>query len=346
MKQFPFLYYFPRHTVLLLFVFVINNAAAQRDSMILKNGDVIVGEIKSLEKGILTVKTVYSKNDFAIEWSGILEIYSKSVFLITLTNGTRFNGSFKTIKDKNIIVIETHEGKQAETSLADIVFLKGLKSDFWSRADANIDLGFTFTKANNLRQFSVRSGFGYLADKWQLNLYYNDVRSKQDNVAQTKRTEGGPNFKYFLQKDWYLNASLNFLSNTEQALKLRTTGKLGAGNYIVHTNKSYWGVGGGLSYNNESFTNNTEKRNSLEGFAGSELNLFDIGDLSLLSSLYIYPSITESGRLRTDFTVDSKYDLPLDFYIKIGLTLNYDNKPAIIGNETDYVFIFSIGWEL
>lgn len=335
-----------RVVALLLSLFFLSDAKAQQDSLILKNGDIIVGEIKSLDKGVLTIKTGYSKNDFTIEWSGIKEIYSESIFLITLTDGTRVNGSFKTLNNQNTIVIETSGGKRVETSLADIVFLKGLKSDFWSRANANIDLGFTLTKANNLRQFSVRSAFGYLADKWQINMYYNDVRSKQDNVAQTKRTEAGPSFKYFLQKDWYLNASLNFLSNTEQALKLRTTGKLGAGNYIVHTNKSYWGMGGGLSYNNESFTNNTENRNSIEGFVGSELNLFDIGDLNLLSSLYIYPGITESGRLRTDFTLDSKYDLPLDFYIKMGITLNYDNRPAVVGNETDYVFVFSIGWEL
>jgi hypothetical protein len=44
-------------------------------------------------------------------------------------------------------------------------------------------------------------------------------------VKETKRTEGGIAGKYYLQKDWYLAASLNFLSNTEQALNLRTTWK-------------------------------------------------------------------------------------------------------------------------
>ena len=69
-------------------------------------------------------------------------------------------------------------------------------------------------------------------DTWPTNgnliLFYDDTRSSQDSVAETKRTEGGIAGKYFLQKDWYLAASLNFLSNTEQALNLRTTGKLGS----------------------------------------------------------------------------------------------------------------------
>jgi hypothetical protein len=74
--------------------------------------------------------------------------------------------------------------------------------------------------------------------------------------------------------------------------------------------------------------------------------MFDVGDLDLLSSFYIFPSLTETGRLRYDFRIDSKYDLPYDFYIKLGLTLNYDNRPAVEGNETDYVFGFTVGWEL
>ena len=31
--------------------------------------------------------------------------------------------------------------------------------------------------------------------------------------------------------------------------------------------------------------------------------------------------------------------------MKFGLTLNYDNRPAVVGKETDYVYVLSIGWE-
>jgi small nuclear ribonucleoprotein (snRNP)-like protein len=314
--------------------------------LILKNGNVIVGELKSLDKGVVTIETDYSKNDFTVEWSGIKEIYSRSQFLITLKDGNRINGTFQSVDGgKKINIIET-DGKQVETTLDDIVYLKGLKSDFWSRVHASVDLGLSISKANNLKQYNVRSAAGYLADKWLAEVYYNDTRSSQDSVAETKRTEAGASFTYFLPKDWYAIASLSTLSNTEQALDLRFTSKAGVGKYIVHTNRSYFGVGGGLSLNNESFTNNTPKRTSLEGYVGSEVNLFDIGDFSLLSNLYVYPSLTESGRWRTDFKLDAKYDLPLDFYIKFNLTLNYDNQPAVAGKETDYVYGFSVGWEL
>lgn len=336
-----------RHLLLIVMLTATTTVLfAQHDSLISKKGDVIVGEIKSLNNGVLTIETDYSKNDFTIEWTGIKEIYSKTRFLITLKNGDRINGSFRSEDGGKKIVIADPEGKETATTLDDIVYLKGLKSAFWSRVHANIDLGLSITKANDLKQYSVRSSAGYLADKWLADVYYNDTRSSQDSVADTKRTETGASFTYFLPKDWYLVGSLSTLSNTEQALKLRFTGKLGGGNYLVHTNRSYWGVGAGLSFNDEKFSNETPNRTSLEGYVGSEVNLFDIGDFSLLSNLYVYPSFTESGRWRADFKLDTKYELPLDFYLKFGVTFNYDNQPAAVGKETDYVYVFSIGWEL
>lgn len=322
-----------------------NSVIAQRDSLVLKNKDIVVGELKSLTNGVVTIETDYSKNDFTIEWSGIKEIYSRSFFLVILHTGQRLNGSFESVAGSDSVTIKDVAGP-VTVSLNDIVFLKGVKSNFWSRFTANVDVGFTLQKANNLRQLNIGAAVQYLANKWQLNASCSDNRSKQDSVAETKRTETNIDFKYFLQNDWFLSASLNFLSNTEQALKLRTTGKLGAGKYVVHTNKAYWGLGAGLSLNNESFTNNTSSRNSLEAYAGSELNLFDTKDLELFSTLYVYGSLTESNRWRSDFKLNLKYDLPLDFYIKPGFSLNYDNRPAVKGNETDYVFTFAIGWEL
>jgi small nuclear ribonucleoprotein (snRNP)-like protein len=338
--------HFMKCILIIFFSFLAKTVDAQRDSLVLKNGDLIVGEIKSMDRGVVTIETAYSDKDFAIEWLGIKRIYSTSHFLVSLKDGRRINGSFRSVDTtSNRVLVETSTGEKVETTLEDMVFLKGIKSKFWSRINAYIDLGLSLTKANNLRQFSVRSGIAYTADKWSLKISYDGIRSSQDSIEDTKRTETGITFKYFLQNDWYLMTSANLLSNTEQALKLRATGKLGGGKYLTHTNKSYWGLGAGLSFNNESFTNGTEKRNSLEAYFGSELNLFDIGDLSLLSNIFVYPSITESGRWRTDFTFDSKYEFPLDLYLKLGFTLNYDNRPAIPGNKTDYVLAFSVGWE-
>ena len=66
---------FLRMSLIAFLIFFSLVSYAQHDSLILKTGDVIVGEIKSLDKGVVTIETDYSKSDFTIEWSGIKEIY-------------------------------------------------------------------------------------------------------------------------------------------------------------------------------------------------------------------------------------------------------------------------------
>lgn len=83
----------------------------------------------------------------------------------------------------------------------------------------------------------------------------------------------------------------------------------------------------------------------MESYLGTEVNLYDIGDLDLMSRLVLYPSITEKGRVRSDFKFDAKYDLPLDLYVKAGFSLNYDNQAVEGASKSDYVLQTGIGWE-
>jgi hypothetical protein len=135
------------------------------------------------------------------------------------------------------------------------------------------------------------------------------------------------------------------LSNTEQKLDLRLNAQLGLGNFLVRTGSMYWGAKLGVNRNLERYSNETEDHASWEGFLGTEVNLFDMGDVSLLFSIIAYPSMTDPGRLRTDSNLDFKYDLPLDFYINLGVSLNSDNRPAEDAGKIDYVLYTGFGWE-
>lgn len=187
---------------------------------------------------------------------------------------------------------------------------------------------------------------GYLADRWRLNLTFNSLRSIQSDVDPIKRTEFGLSYNYFLPKDWYLLYSLSMLSNIEQLLSLRTSNMIGAGNYVVHTNRTYLGFSAGLNFNNEKFEGDEKATQSGEAFFGAQYNIFDIGDLDLLSTVVGYPSLTEKGRFRTDFKFDIRYEFAFDLYFKVGTTMNYDNQPTEGASELDYIFQTTIGWSL
>jgi hypothetical protein len=332
---------------LLLVVFLIipiKNIFAANDTLVVSNGNVLIGELKTMDKGVIQMETDYSDSDFKIDWDEVTEIYSNRKFIITTSKGNRYYGTIQSDKSDKTKVIITEGIVQSKSKLADIVFINQVDEDFLSRLSASISIGFSYAKTNNLTQFSTISNLGYLTDKWSVDISYNGVRSTQDNVDPTKRNEGGVGFRYFLPSDWFILTSYNFLQNDEQKLRIRSITKLGFGNYIIRSNSVYLSANAGGAWNNENYTDPTiESRNSAEGFAGMELNMFDFGDLSLLSSLAVYPSFTEKGRIRSDFKFDLKYDFPLDLYIKLGYTLNYDNKPIEGASQTDYMFQTTVG---
>ena len=337
-----------------LALFCSYNAAAQIDTLVMPGNNLIVGEVKGMQYGVITIETDYSDDDFTIEWLDVVAIRTQTRFLISLSNGERLNGTVSSYGSEHGVKIHESDGTElADIALEDIVFLNGVESDFWGRMSASIDFGINLTKANNFKQYNARSNVGYRADRWSAGLSYDLLRSSQDETDPIRRQEFGSTFQYYLEQKWYIAGNLNLLSNTEQALDLRRSLKFGGGRSIIKNNKAEWGAIVGIAFLNEEFDNSSltepvdpNPRASTEAFIGTNANLFDTGDLSLTSSLYMYPSLTESGRFRTDFSLDVKYDLPLDFYIKTGLTYNYDNQPAEAGNESDYVMSIGFGWEL
>ena len=317
---------------------------AQKDSIITLNQDKLVGEIKEMDRGVLTMETDYSDKDFKIEWKKISEIFTETRFLITLSDGRRYNGQLESTAAR-ILSLKTQEEEVISVNMSQVVFLKEVDQSFSSRLYASIDLDYSITKANDLRQLNTSSKIGYRAPRWSTDGSYSRLRSNQEGSDPLDRSEGSLTFRYFLPNDWYLLPQINFLSNTEQKLKLRTSGKMGIGKFFLHTNSTYWGITAGLNFNLESFSSDDQPRQSLEGYFGSELDLYDIGDLNLFTKAYAYPSFTEGRRWRFDFEFDAKYDLPLDFYIKLSFNINYDNQPAENASETDYVLRTGLGWE-
>jgi len=317
---------------------------AQQDSLIFNSGEDMVGEIKSLENGIIIVETKYSDKDFNIKWENVSQIYTETIFLILLTNGDKYFGKLSSDSTgKERILFE--EDQYVECDINEFVSLTPLKNKFLDRLYASIDLGFSLTKANELRQLSSRIALGYTADNWTTNLKLNTILSMQNETETIRRIEGSINERYIFSKNWFAIFELSGLSNTEQKLDLRLNAELGMGHFLIRTNSLYWSVKAGFNRNVEQYSNETPDRQSWEGFFGTAANFFNTGDFQMQTIIKAYPSITYAGRWRTDWTLDVKYDLPLDFYIKVGGTLNFDNRPAEDASRSDYVLQSGFGWE-
>lgn len=309
----------------------------------LNNNDQIVGELKSLDKGVLKIKTSYSEEDFQIEWKNVKIVKTTTVFVVFLSSGVRVTGRLHSIDSSKIEVI--HNQKKRYTSNNKIIMFSVLDKSFFNKLHANVDVGYNMTKASNLQQFNLASGLSYLGEKWMGEVKFTSLLSSQDSIESTKRSDGSVTANIFLPRDMFFTNQINYLSNTEQRLNFRYTGKTGLGYYFKRTNSLAFGGAAGVNVVLENYQDNEGNKLSFEVFAGTSLNLFDFKKISLNTTVVSYPGVTEKGRFRTDFNITFKYDLPFDFYIKLGGTLNYDNQPIDNSSETDYIINTGFGWE-
>ncbi len=330
--------------LLLVWHLSIPSAWAQVDTIFFSQNQSLYGEIKDLDQGILKIKTTYGEGDFQVEWLAVRGIVTETRFLITLSGGDVYNGRLHGY-DPDAITLITDERDSVLLARNDIVFLKPIDKGFSDRLYFSIALGFNLARANNLRQFTSRTRFGYLARRWGLDGSLNGLQSVQNDTNFVRRYDGGLKYTQVLRHGWLLFQELDFLNSTELRLRLRTLAKIGGGKFIYRTNKFHWNVFTGPSFNFENFQGDSPDKRSVEGFLGTDVNIFDTEDLSLKSQWVVYLSFTESRRWRTDFRFDTKYDLPLDFFLNLGFTLNFDNQPVENANRLDYVLDFTFGWE-
>ena len=317
---------------------------AQNDTIRLKDNTTLTGEIKSLSTGILTMETAFSDKDFKIEFNKVEEIIISRKCIISLTNSRRYYSNIKS-ETPGTFTLFFEDGTSTQFKMDEMTGLIEVNEKFWKRLKFGLDLGYNFTKANNNAQFTISSNFNFVGEKWLLKGYINVLNSSQDSVKNVKRTDAMIEAIRPLQNKWYMLSDVSFLSNTEQALKGRVSPSLGLGRFIKSTNKLYFGVTIGATYNIENYEDATLNKTSSEAFLSSSFNMYDFKDFDLKTGIKFYAGLSEKGRIRSDYDITIKYDLPWDFYIKTEFTLNYDNQPAVSGTELDYIFTSGFGYK-
>ena len=333
-----------QHFVIFLISLLPLLTYSQNDSIWTKNNALLVGELKTLSKSVLTLKTSYSDKDFKIDFNEVTKLSTQNLYVINLTDGSRYTGQLKYNSSGKLLIVYANTILR-ELTIENIIELSEIDEKFWKRFTGALDVGFNLAKTNNNKQLTFAGNLKYTSDRWNTKFAFNVLYSDQDNVDKIERKEISLSGQRFIEK-WFLSVGVAYLSSTELGIKNRINPGFGLGRNIVTTNKLYWLAGVGINYNIEEYFDASLNKESTELRLLTQFEMYNYEDLSLFTKVLGYPSLSEKGRFRLDYNLVLKYDLPLDFYIKAKFTLNYDNQPAVAGSYSDYVFSSGIGWEL
>ena len=66
--------------------------------------------------------------------------------------------------------------------------------------------------------------------------------------------------------------------------------------------------------------------------------------MDVIIQFEVIPSLTESGRVRTELSTQSKIELIRDFYWTLSFYDSYDSKPPDVTVNNDYGVVTGISW--
>src|SRR5262249_45727523 len=98
-------------------------------------------------------------------------------------------------------------------------------------------------------------------------------------------------------------------------------------------------------YTNENYFPEAQSdRNNAEGLAGLSFSTYRFRGSELNTSVYVFPSISDPGRVRIDLHSYWKWELVKDLYWKVSLTNNYDSRPPDVARNNSLSLTSSLGW--
>lgn len=334
---------------ILIFAFgVMTPALAQKTDLVyLTNGDRITGDIKSLERGRLLVKT-HSLGNLYIEWAAVDRIVSNKPLQLELASGRRVLGKLVQTEEHRTLVTEGY-GESQTLSLDEVVRIDPIYMDrsFWRRLDGKIGFGITYTKGSEVGQlyFHGRTKYRKVESEYQLN--WNSILTSNGTGTDSQRGNISGIYRRYLKDRWFWTGLGNIDKNDELGIDARFSAGGGGGRILRQRKDSQISLMVGAVATRENTVSGAENDTNIEGIFIGDYGLFKFATpkTELRSTLTIWPSITDWGRVRGNFDITLGQEIINDdISISLSAYMSYDNQPPGDAANEDYAIITSLDY--
>jgi hypothetical protein len=327
-------------------LFLPASLAAQKvDSLVMINENVITGEIKELTRGKLSYKTD-DMGTLSIKWDKVKRLKTTHYYEIEVSSGWKYFGTLAwPAEDFKMVVVLT----EADTlDMYDVVSISRIRTGFFQRTSGYVDFGFNITRANRQTEWTLGAQALYRAQKWAGSLTGNSYfRFQEDTASNTSRNNLVGRADRLFKNKWSTGLTLSVEQNEELNLELRQITGLGVGYFLTRTNDHTLGFNSSLLATNEKYSTSPEGTTNLEILFAVDFQAFrfDSPKLDLTTAVSVTPSLSDLGRVRTNWDFRASYEVFADFYLGLKGFMALDSRPPTEDAvKADYSVNFTIGW--
>jgi len=325
--------------LLSLTVFLLLVPVAQAAEVRLTDGTVVYGSILSLQDGEDLLVDTSFMGEVTIEWAAIESVKDTEIVEIELYDGTQQTGRVS-VEGGSLLV---DEGEKLITVPTEVYSLGEVNESFDERISAYTDVGSNFVRGNSrVTQFSLGAGVSYDAPRFETGLKASSIVNEQTDAPDTRRFTLNADYAYKLENNWRALGYYQFESDEQQGLDGRSILGAGFGKRLINQRRHRLDAIAGLALNVEEF-DSSPRNESTEAFFGAAYRLRWILDADL--SYTVYPSLEESGRVRSELNGSVSMDVLYDLDFKVTFYDRYDSDPPQGNKNNDSGLTVGLSWD-
>lgn len=330
--------------MILLFAFPFRSAGQVSDSLYLYNGQELIGTLKHIENGVITIddRDMRILNVKAYKVRRL--VASGTLFRIETTTSEVIYSTINASEKDGCVDLA---GKEA-FPLVQIQLLLPLKKNFFDRLNGNITAGFSYTKSSNIGQVNASGQVNYNTAKLENQLSFSAIYSIDSSRFSRDREDGNIFTAYNLSARWFLAAALTYQRNLELNIRQRFQELLGGGRkLLVRTDMVLLAVSG-IALSQEVSTEGLKSKQLLELPLLLKFNFFKFKhpNLQLSSDQSAYFVINQNWRFIFSNNISLSWEIFHDFNFNLSPYSNYDSKPPDNSKaRSDYGIVVSLSYK-
>lgn len=321
--------------------------AQQKDTIFLYNGQILVGEIKRLQLGVITIDDTDLKI-LNIKDNKIKALKTAREFKIETSRRDIYYGHLMAAQKNGWTDIRLANDRKVTVPISDLTTLVFLEKKFFKRLEGNVTAGFSFAGSSQIGQVNASTSIRYVTSTLQNQLTASMLGSI-DSSAFSRENESLELFSYYdLNTEWFLGGLVAYQRNLELSIASRFQEMFGAGWKVVV--KRHWRMLAlsGLALNQETSTTGEFKGLLLEIPLMLRVNFYEFSHPNLQVSTYQsgFLSLSESGRFRYNGNTSVSWELIHNFSFTLNLYSSYDSKPPSgQGSKVDYGLVIGLSYK-
>ncbi|MFC1695472.1 YdiY family protein [Pseudomonadota bacterium] len=309
------------------------------DQLVMKNGDVITGDVGKIENNKVFIKPAYG-SEFSVDLAEVVSIDAEKVFEVELEDGREMSAK---------IAGSAAEGEQtlivdgAQMTVGTMALTQAAQPEPWYKRTSHIDLNVTRNSGNtnsksNLLFADTRLRMGDHRHLAELTI----ARDKTNDVTTKKQDLFRYSYNWLVNDPWYLGATASYERDPIKDLDHRYMVGALLGRDLIKDSRKFLTASIGMGYSDEKLAGISDsgatglwnliyehdfRDGSIAFFHNQNLNYQFYGDNNMIL------------KTNTGF----RFDIVSDVYASISYRYDYESEPAAGTEDYDSTLAIGIG---